>query len=280
MVLLNTPGGFSGAAFWFAVDDQIAEALLDTLNDLKPKLTKTFGTPRTLASNACGSIMPGSYKSMLSPFYAFYLNCRDFANTLTEVGFIDPSPLPVSKGASFSQSPDLWANANVAGLYWGEKKTQAVPCPDYSCSDMIYERPWWASYDPHYAWSSENGGEKFDPGSYNYVSPYGGRVRYQATGRTIQPYWYFLQCLIPAADKEINRNPHLSAYQLGENVKEACMLPALETACELYGEGDDLEAQWEARWGIVPSISGYLFYCAWAEELRNEGKYGTLTIEQ
>ena len=277
--LLKSPSNIGASLFWLAMQDHLNGALLDALNELKPKLTKVFDTPRALAQQACGAVMPAGYKTKLSPYYAFYRQCRDFAATINNEGFVDNGLLPVQQQQAFSQSPDLWANVNVGGLGWGDtsQKKQAWPCVDDSCTTLYIDRPWWTHYEPNY---NLLGGSKFSPANYSYSSHLGGKVQYQASGQVLRHYWHFVQCLIPEADRTLNTYLDESPEILTERLQTNCKLPALDTLCKLYGEGEDLEALWEARWGYTPPLSGYAMYCAWADELRNEQKdYGTFEIE-
>lgn len=270
-----------GSYLWEVASENVMSSLLDALQELEPRLVQLFDSPRSLAIDACDAAMPMNYKTMQSPFYAFYRNCTDFAATINSQNFLNQSNSLIQIPYGFTENPSYWANVNLAGLPWRnpDHDEQDFPCVGEANCTTVIERPWWSLYNPYYAYS---GGPKFDPSSYNYVSSKGGKVRYQAHGEATKHYWHFLQCLIPSVDQKLNANPQEYLTDAAALTPEECRFPALETVCALYGEGEDLEAQWEARWGNVPSLSGYAQYCAWAEELRNEqegeGVYG-LQIE-
>jgi hypothetical protein len=97
----------------------------------------------------------------------------------------------------------------------------------------------------------------------------GGKVQFQASATTSKHYWHFMRCLIPNADQKLNADVNDFVKRVSENTPEECRLAALETVCELYDEGQDLEQQWQDRWGYAPPLSGYAKYCQWAEELRD-----------
>jgi hypothetical protein len=271
-LLLDDPFDLGDVLFWLAAQEPLRDQILSALQDLSPRLTQVFEAPRGRAITACDAVLPPDYEEMTSPFYAFYRICRDFGATLSDIAFHNPAN--ALSGGWADDVSHAWANVNLGGIPWGgpDRDSRTWWCPGGGGDDctVTFDRPWWARHDPQYLYT---GGPKFHPDSYAYSDGPGAKVTLRAEGATIRDYWHFLQCLVPGADRELNENPHATAAQLRTTLQEECQLPALETVCELYGEGEDLEAQWDARWGYTPDLSGYTAYCAWAEELRNEGKY-------
>ena len=272
-------GSFGGLLFWQAAQGDLRDDILDQLKDFAPTLTQIFGDPRSRATDACSTVMPAAYKTPLSPYFAFYRNCVDFAGTINDLSFINPPDVPVQAAGSFSESSDAYAQVNLGAIPWGSAETGSKTyfCPSSDSPDgcsITFQRPWWARFDPHYV----IGAELFTPGGYSYYWGTGVRAAARASGETVAAYSHFLSCLIPETDSAYNYNPWITQQTLQGKLQTACQLPALETACELYGEGEDLDALWEARWGYTPNLSGYANFCARAEALRNEGKYPTITI--
>jgi hypothetical protein len=258
-----------GTFVWELISDNVLSSVLASLESLHPQLMVLFQSPSNLALDACKFSMPSAYQSRNSNFYAFYRQCIDFASSVEDVAFDNDPANQLYEGYGFTQSPTYWANVNEAGLLWrkADSDRQSFPCPgDASCSVYI-DRPWWAAYNPRYEYV---GGDKFDPDAWNYNSGRGGKALVNASATTSKHYWHFMRCLLPNVDQKLNANVDDFVTRVAENTPNECRLSALETVCELYGEGEDLEQLFAARWGIIPQLSGYTNYCQWAEELRED----------
>lgn len=261
-------GDENGGSFvWDLISDDVLSSILQSLEALHPKLTVLFNSPSAVVIDACKASMPAAYRSKNNNFYAFYRQCLDFGASIHGVYFNNEASNSFHEGYGFTQPSNYWANVNKAGLLWRKPGSDrpSFPCPDDASCSVYIDRPWWADYDPGYVYT---GDEKFDPEAWSYASSRGGKVLIDATASTSKHYWHFLRCLVPNADQKFNADIDDFVERISEETSEECRLSALETVCELYGEGEDLEVLFENRWGYRPQLSGYATYCQWAEELR------------
>jgi len=235
----------------FVIDGELEKTLLKALVSLQPQLTQAIPDPRKSISNGCDRIFPASQRSMASPFFGLYQECRSVVDSIVIHPFVH--------GNISNADAKPFARVNEAGLDWSFEKDKwqwpiLTPPGD---KDAWIDRPGWAKYRPQW------------PSSATANNP-GSAVRSEVQARANEHYWPILECLANGVNVVFNYNPSASAGAYATRLQTDCLEAGVGAACKLFGEGDDLLDIWERRWGVRPDTHEYTRYCLWARHLKDK----------
>lgn len=238
----------------FAIGGELETMLLKTLVSLQPQLTQAIPDPRKTISDGCERIFPSSQKTMASPFFGLYQECRSVVDSIVVRPF-------VGKGAENDNAAKPFARVNEGGLDWSfdEDKAQFPVLTPPGDKESWIDRPGWSMYRPRWP----VGATVNNPGS---------AIKSEVQAKANEHYWPILECMATGVNRVFNYDPSASAGAYATRLQTDCLEAGVGAACKLFGEGDDLLDIWDRRWGVRPDTHEYTRYCLWERHLKDKDR--------
>lgn len=215
---------------------RLEDLAVDLLSDFATRLEAALPDPDAPLDGAC-DLLPGAWSTAASSFYPLYLHCREAAQAASTSVFTNTA----LERQQLCYSPGARARA-FDGKLWDDDEHDEVEM-EYEHAQtglnvpVTMPRPFWLGCGP----------------------------RFSAQTTAMGGYWPLLSCMGKVADDAVNYQ--WSTARTNEEMEGVCTTPAAGLLCQVYGDGEDLDAMWTARYGVSPNLGGIFGYCAWYEEL-------------
>jgi hypothetical protein len=210
----------------------VEQMLVDVLNAVTQPVVSALPDPEAALANACDQLL-GAYATPSSPYYPVYLHCQE----MTQNASIDVLPGGLDPEDACHRE-DVFARVND-GRPWGSASHDEADFVTSEGQVVSIDRPMWAS-----------------------------ECGVGAVVETIarDSFWPVVECLEGTLGEAL-RYDRLAT--LRSDSQEACLLPTVGFLCEVYGDGEDLQALWGAG-ASLPAVDDYVGFCEWYEVLLEE----------